>query len=151
MTDKKCCDEKINEKLMKPARIVLIVACALIDQEGKILLAQRPQGKAMAGLWELPGGKVEPNETPEAAVVRELQEEVGVKTCAGCLQPLTFASHRYEDVHLLMPIYGCRQFEGQPQAKEGQELRWIRPNQLKDFQMPEANYTIIGTLRDLLS
>jgi len=131
-------------------KIVLVSAVALIDVEGRILLAQRPQGKSMAGLWEFPGGKVEPDETPEAALIRELQEELGIDTWSSCLAPLTFASHGYDGFHLLMPLFACRKWEGIPQAREGQTLKWVRARNLKDYPMPPADIPLIPILRDWL-
>ena len=127
---------------------VLVSAVALIDVDGRILLAQRPEGKSMAGLWEFPGGKVEEGETPEAALIRELDEELGINTWASCLAPLTFASHQYDDFHLLMPLFACRKWEGIPQAREGQTLAWVKPNKLRDYPMPEADLPLIPHLRD---
>lgn len=131
-------------------KMVLVSAVALIDVDGRVLLAQRPSGKSMAGLWEFPGGKVEHGETPEAALIRELQEELGIDTWASCLAPLTFASHAYDDFHLLMPLFACRKWGGTPQAKEGQTLKWVRPNALKDYPMPAADVPLIPILRDWL-
>lgn len=131
-------------------KTVLVSAVALIDIDGRILLAQRPEGKSMAGLWEFPGGKVEPGETPEAALIRELHEELGIDTWESCLAPLTFASHSYEDFHLLMPLFACRKWEGQPQGREGQTLKWARVNLLKDYPMPPADLPLISILRDWL-
>ncbi|EEB85427.1 (deoxy)nucleoside triphosphate pyrophosphohydrolase [Roseobacter sp. GAI101] len=131
-------------------KMVLVSAVALIDVDGRVLLAQRPSGKSMAGLWEFPGGKVEHGETPEAALIRELQEELGIDTWASCLAPLTFASHAYDDFHLLMPLFACRKWGGTPQAKEGQTLKWVRPNALKDYPMPAADIPLIPILRDWL-
>jgi 8-oxo-dGTP diphosphatase len=131
-------------------RIVLVAACALIDVDGRVLLAQRPQGKAMAGLWEFPGGKLEPGETPEACLIRELREELGIDTWASCLAPLTFASHAYEDFHLLMPLYVCRRWQGTAQGREGQALAWARANRLIDYPMPPADAPLCAALRDLL-
>ena len=113
--------------------IVLVAACALVDPDGRVLIAQRPQGKSLAGLWEFPGGKVEAGESPESALIRELQEELGIVTQTDCLAPLTFASHAYEDFHLLMPLFVCRRFEGFPQSREGQALKWVRPRALRDY------------------
>ncbi|MCA0941314.1 8-oxo-dGTP diphosphatase MutT [Salipiger pacificus] len=131
-------------------KIVLVSAVALIDVEGRVLLAQRPEGKSMAGLWEFPGGKVEPGETPEAALVRELHEELGIETWNSCLAPLTFASHAYDDFHLLMPLFACRKWHGVPQAREGQVLKWARARELTDYPMPPADVPLIPILRDLL-
>ena len=130
--------------------MVVVSAVALIDVDGRVLLAQRPPGKPMAGLWEFPGGKVETGETPEAALIRELQEELGIDTWASCLAPLTFASHAYDDFHLLMPLFACRKWQGTPQSKEGQALKWVRPNALKDYPMPAADIPLISILRDWL-
>ncbi|MEN8710300.1 MAG: 8-oxo-dGTP diphosphatase MutT [Paracoccaceae bacterium] len=131
-------------------KMVLVSAVALIDVDGRILLAQRPEGKSMAGLWEFPGGKVEAGETPEAALVRELYEELGIETWDSCLAPLTFASHGYADFHLLMPLYACRKWNGTPRAKEGQTLKWVRANELREYPMPEADIPLIPILRDWL-
>ena len=131
-------------------KVLLVSAVALIDIDGRILLAQRPEGKSMAGLWEFPGGKVEPYETPEVALIRELQEELGIDTWESCLAPLTFASHTYETFHLLMPLYACRKWNGTPESKEGQTLKWVRANQLKDYPMPPADIPLIPILRDWL-
>ncbi|AXI44660.1 8-oxo-dGTP diphosphatase MutT [Sulfitobacter sp. SK012] len=131
-------------------KIVLVSAVALIDPDGRVLLAQRPEGKSMAGLWEFPGGKVEPGETPEAALIRELHEELGIDTWSSCLAPLTFASHSYDDFHLLMPLFACRKWDGTPQPKEGQTLKWVRPNQMRDYPMPAADIPLISVLRDWL-
>ncbi|MGI3185249.1 8-oxo-dGTP diphosphatase MutT [Nioella aestuarii] len=131
-------------------KTVLVSAVALIDPEGRVLLAQRPEGKSMAGLWEFPGGKVEPGETPEAALVRELQEELGIDTWESCLAPLTFASHTYESFHLLMPLFACRKWQGIVAAREGQQLAWVRANQLRDYPMPPADIPLIPILRDWL-
>lgn len=131
-------------------KVVLVSAVALIDADGRVLLAQRPPGKPMAGLWEFPGGKVEPGESPEAALIRELREELGIDTWASCLAPLTFASHAYESFHLLMPLFACRRWQGTPVAKEGQSLRWVRPAQLRDYPMPPADLPLIPVLRDWL-
>lgn len=131
-------------------RVVLVSAVALIDRDGRVLLAQRPDGKTMAGLWEFPGGKVEPGETPEGALVRELHEELGIDTWSSCLAPLTFASHSYADFHLLMPLFACRKWDGIPQAREGQRLAWVRPRDLSDYPMPPADVPIIPILRDWL-
>ncbi|WP_368518041.1 8-oxo-dGTP diphosphatase MutT [Rhizobium sp.] len=131
-------------------KIVLVTACALIDADGRILLAQRPEGKSLAGLWEFPGGKVEAGETPEETLVRELQEELGIQTKIACLAPLTFASHTYETFHLLMPLYICRRYEGIPHGREGQAIKWVRPQALRDYPMPPADEPLIPFLQDLL-
>ena len=131
-------------------KTLLVSAVALIDVDGRVLLAQRPEGKSMAGLWEFPGGKVEPGETPEAALIRELEEELGIDTWASCLAPLTFASHGYEDFHLLMPLFACRKWNGQPQAREGQTLKWVWARDLRDYPMPPADLPLIPILRDWL-
>jgi 8-oxo-dGTP diphosphatase len=131
-------------------KVVLVSAVALIDPDGRVLLAQRPEGKSMAGLWEFPGGKVEPGETPEAALIRELHEELGIETWASCLAPLTFASHAYADFHLLMPLYVCRKWGGIPQAQEGQSLRWVAKRDLRSLPMPPADVPLIPILSDWL-
>lgn len=131
-------------------RVVLVAAVALIDVDGRVLIAQRPQGKPMAGLWEFPGGKIGPGETPEAALVRELKEELGIDTRESCLAPIAFASHGYEDFHLLMPLFVCRKWRGIPQPLEGQTLKWARVNELKDYPMPPADVPLVAQLRDLL-
>ena len=130
--------------------IVLVAAVALVDADGRVLLARRPPGKAMAGLWEFPGGKVGDGETPEQALIRELREELGIDTEQSCLAPLAFASHGYDDFHLLMPLYVCRVWNGMVTPREGQELRWVRPARLRDFPMPPADAPLIPVLRDLL-
>jgi 8-oxo-dGTP diphosphatase len=130
--------------------IVLVVAVALVDVDGRVLIARRPEGKAMAGLWEFPGGKVDPRETPEQALIRELREEIGIDVTEKCLAPLTFASHRYDDFHLLMPLYVCRVWDGMVVAREGQALKWVRALELKDYPMPPADIPLIAMLRDLL-
>ena len=131
-------------------KTVLVAAVALIDPDGRVLLAQRPEGKSMAGMWEFPGGKVEPGETPEAALVRELHEELGIDTWTSCLAPLTFASHGYDDFHLLMPLYACRKWEGIVQSRENQALKWVRPQSLSDYPMPAADKPLVAILRDWL-
>jgi 8-oxo-dGTP diphosphatase len=136
---------------VKPGKPILLVsACALVDADGRVLLSQRPEGKTLAGLWEFPGGKVEPGETPEETLIRELQEEIGVETQTACLAPLTFASHTYETFHLLMPLFVCRRFSGIPTPKEGQVLKWVRPKAMRDYPMPPADYPLIPFLIDLL-
>ena len=131
-------------------KMVLVSAVALIDRDGRVLLAQRPAGKSMAGLWEFPGGKVEPGETPEVALVRELQEELGIDTWASCLAPLTFASHSYEEFHLLMPLFVCRKWAGIPRGREGQLLAWSHAKDLSSYPMPGADIPLIPILRDWL-
>ena len=130
--------------------IVLVAAVALVDPDGRVLLAERPAGKSMAGLWEFPGGKVNTGETPEAALIRELAEELGIDVTASCLAPFTFASHTYRDFHLLMPRYVCRKWSGTPTAREGQRLAWVRPARLADYPMPPADAPLVASLRDLL-
>ncbi|MEL6919447.1 MAG: 8-oxo-dGTP diphosphatase MutT [Pseudomonadota bacterium] len=132
-------------------KMVLVAACALVDRDNRILLAQRPEGKSMAGLWEFPGGKVEAGETLEAALIRELHEELGIITWETCLAPLTFASHAYDEFHLLMPLYICRKYEGIAQAREGQTLKWVRATDLRSYPMPEADLPLIAPLEDLLA
>jgi 8-oxo-dGTP diphosphatase len=131
-------------------KIVLVSAVALIDPDGRVLLAQRPEGKSLAGLWEFPGGKVEPGETPEAALIRELKEELDIDTWSSCLAPLTFASHSYDDFHLLMPLYACRKWQGTVRSLEGQQLAWVKPDRLRDYPMPPADQPLIPILRDWL-
>ncbi|MEL6204236.1 MAG: (deoxy)nucleoside triphosphate pyrophosphohydrolase [Pseudomonadota bacterium] len=131
-------------------KVVLVAAVALVDADGRVLLARRPEGKSMAGLWEFPGGKVESGETPEAALIRELEEELGIGTWESCLAPLTFASHGYETFHLLMPLFACRKWTGTPRAQEGQALAWVRPSALRDYPMPPADLPLIPVLRDWL-
>ena len=131
-------------------KLVLVVACALVDADGRVLIAQRPEGKALAGLWEFPGGKLEAGERPEAALIRELHEEIGIIVQEACLAPLTFASHAYEDFHLLMPLYICWRWEGIAVAREGQQFAWVRANKLRDYPMPAADIPLIPHLIDLL-
>ncbi|MEM7224171.1 MAG: (deoxy)nucleoside triphosphate pyrophosphohydrolase [Pseudomonadota bacterium] len=130
--------------------IVLVAAVALVDIDGRVLIAQRPEGKAMAGLWEFPGGKVNPGELPEDALIRELKEELAIDTRGSCLAPFTFASHAYEDFHLLMPLYLCRVWQGEPTPLEGQSLKWVRPVRLADYPMPPADAPLVAMLRDFL-
>ncbi len=130
--------------------ILLVAACALVDTDNRILLAQRPEGKSLAGLWECPGGKVEAGETPEETLVRELEEELGIKTKVACLAPLTFASHTYETFHLMMPLYICRRYEDIPQWQEGQAIKWVKAKALRDYPMPPADEPLIPVLQDLL-
>ena len=131
-------------------KLTLVVACALIDADNRVLIAQRPEGKTLAGLWEFPGGKLEPGERPEPALIRELQEELGITVHETCLAPLTFASHGYETFHLLMPLYICRKWDGTVTAREGQQLAWVRANKLRDYPMPPADIPLIAHLTDLL-
>jgi 8-oxo-dGTP diphosphatase len=130
--------------------IVLVAACALVDSDGRVLLAQRPEGKPMAGLWEFPGGKVETGERPEETVIRELEEELGIVVKEACLAPLTFASHTYPDFHLVMPLYVCRRWDGTVTPKEGQSLAWVRPNRLREYPMPPADVPLVAHLTTLL-
>jgi 8-oxo-dGTP diphosphatase len=131
-------------------KLVLVAACALVDTDGRVLLAERPAGKSMAGLWEFPGGKIEAGERPEETLIRELKEELGIVVKEPCLAPLTFASHAYPDFHLLMPLYVCRRWEGTVVAKEGQQLKWVRPNKLREFPMPPADEPLVAHLMTLL-
>jgi 8-oxo-dGTP diphosphatase len=131
-------------------KLVLVAACALVDPDGRVLIAQRPPGKPMAGLWEFPGGKVEAGERPEATLIRELREELGIVVNEACLAPLTFASHAYPDFHLLMPLFVCRRWEGTVTALEGQQLKWVRPNKLRDYPMPPADEPLVSHLTSLL-
>jgi 8-oxo-dGTP diphosphatase len=130
--------------------LVFVAAVALVDVDGRVLLAQRPAGKAMAGLWEFPGGKLDAGETPEQALMRELEEELGIDTRESCLAPLAFASHSYDDFHLLMPLFVCRIWQGTVTPREGQALKWVRPARLSDYPMPEADVPLVAQLRDLL-
>ena len=132
------------------APLLLVAACALVDVDGRVLMCQRPEGKALAGLWEFPGGKLEPGETPEACLIRELKEELGIEVAAACLAPFVFASHSYEAFHLLMPLYLCRRWEGTPQALEHPEIRWIRPARMDELPMPPADAPLVAYLRDFL-
>jgi 8-oxo-dGTP diphosphatase len=131
-------------------KLLLVAACALIDDDGRVLLTRRPPGKMMAGLWEFPGGKVDAGETPEAALVRELREELGIAVPVKCLAPLTFASHAYETFHLLMPLYICRRWQGEIEPREGQEIAWVRANRLSNYEMPPADIPLIPILQDWL-
>jgi 8-oxo-dGTP diphosphatase len=130
--------------------LLLVAACALIDADGRVLIAKRPEGKPLAGLWEFPGGKVERGERPEDTLIRELHEELGITVREPCLAPLTFASHSYPEFHLLMPLYVCRRWEGTVTAQEGQELKWVRPNRLRDYPMPPADEPLVAHLMTLL-
>jgi 8-oxo-dGTP diphosphatase len=131
-------------------KLLLVVACALVDEDRRVLIAQRPEGKQLAGLWEFPGGKLDPGERPEMALIRELKEELGIAVKEACLAPLTFASHAYPDFHLLMPLYICRRWEGIVTSREGQALKWVRPVNLRDFPMPPADEPLIPALIDLV-
>lgn len=143
------CDPRARETGTAP-RVVLVAAVALIDVDGRVLLARRPPGKAMAGLWEFPGGKVHEGETPEAALIRELKEELAIDTSESCLAPFTFASHAYDDFHLLMPLWLCRKWQGDPRPLEGQALAWVRPARLRDYPMPPADRPLVAMLQDFL-
>ena len=136
--------------LLAPKPVVLVVAVALVDADGRVLLTQRPPGKKLAGMWEFPGGKVEPNETPEAALLREMREELDLDISAACLAPYTFASHAYDDFHLLMPLYVCRRWAGQPVPREGQAMKWVRPVKMGELEMPPADRPLVAMLMDLL-
>ena len=131
-------------------KLVLVAACALVDADGRVLLTERPAGKSMAGLWEFPGGKIETGERPEETLIREMKEEIGIDVREPCLAPLTFASHAYEDFHLLMPLYVCRRWKGIAAAQEGQRLTWVRPNRLRDYKMPPADEPLVAHLMTLM-
>lgn len=133
-----------------PLPTVLVVACALVDTDGRVLIAKRPEGKALAGLWEFPGGKVEPGERPEQAIIRELKEELGIDVTEACLAPFVFASHAYDSFHLLMPLYLCRRWSGVVTAREHPDLAWVKPSKLADYPMPPADAPLVAWLRDLL-
>ena len=149
---KSCTGGEIGDDLppLPYLKTVLVSAVVLIDADGRILLAQRPQGKSMAGLWEFPGGKVEQGETPEYTLIRELNEELGIMTGVDCLQPLTFASHSYDDFHLMMPLFACRSWKGTPQPREGQTLKWVRKDDLKNYSMPPADIPLIPLIHQLV-
>lgn len=131
-------------------KTILVVAAALVDSDGRVLIAQRPEGKQLAGLWEFPGGKVEPGETPETALIRELEEELGITVKQACLAPFVFASHTYETFHLLMPLYLIRRWDGEPEAKEHAALKWVRPNDMGQYPMPPADDPLVAWLRDFI-
>ena len=131
-------------------KTILVVAAALVDSDGRVLIAQRPEGKQLAGLWEFPGGKVEPGETPEIALIRELEEELGIVVKQACLAPFVFASHTYESFHLLMPLYLIRRWDGEPEAKEHAALKWVRPNDMGQYPMPPADDPLVAWLRDFI-
>jgi 8-oxo-dGTP diphosphatase len=131
-------------------KIVLVVAAALVDSDGRVLIAQRPDGKQLAGQWEFPGGKVEDGETPENALIRELQEELGITVRQACLAPFVFASHTYETFHLLMPLYLIRRWEGEPEAREHKALKWVRPNDMRNYEMPPADLPLVAWLQDFI-
>ena len=131
-------------------KIVLVAAVALVDADGRVLISRRPEGKQLAGLWEFPGGKVEAGERPETALIREMKEELAIDVSESCLAPLTFASHAYDDFHLLMPLFACRRWQGTPRATEGQTLAWVKPDRLRDYPMPPADLPLIPILRDWL-
>jgi len=133
-----------------PQPLILVVAAALVDADGRVLIAQRPEGKNMAGLWEFPGGKIEADESPDEALIRELREELGIAVKQACLAPFTFASHSYPNFHLLMPLYVCRRWEGTPEPRHHAALKWVRPKDMKDYPMPAADLPLIPMLRDLL-
>ncbi len=143
-----CPDSPVDLDCTQP--ILWVAAVALVDVDGRVLLAQRPEGKSMAGLWEFPGGKVEPGELPEAALIRELREELGINVGVGCLTACSFASHTYENFHLFMPLYLCRRWQGVPRAREGQALKWLRPGEMKNLAMPPADGPLVAALRDRL-
>ncbi|MCV6574837.1 MAG: 8-oxo-dGTP diphosphatase MutT [Cohaesibacter sp.] len=143
-------EQKSETSSVAPVNLLLVVAVALVDVDNRILIAQRPEGKNLAGLWEFPGGKIDAGERPEAALIRELEEELGIQTWESCLAPLTFASYGYEDFHLMMPLYICRRWQGVPQSREGQALKWVRAGQLRDYPMPPADLPLIPPLIDLL-
>ncbi len=136
--------------MSEPLKTVLVVAVALVDTDGRVLIAQRPEGKQLAGLWEFPGGKVERGERPEAALIRELKEELGIDVKESCLAPFVFTSHAYETFHLLMPLYLCRRWSGTVEAREHAALKWVRPDRLRDYPMPPADEPLVAWLRDLL-
>lgn len=131
-------------------KIVLVVAAALVDSDGRVLIAQRPDGKQLAGQWEFPGGKVEDGETPETALIRELEEELGITVKQACLAPFVFASHTYENFHLIMPLYLIRRWDGEPEAREHKALKWVRPNDMRNYEMPPADLPLVAWLQDFI-
>lgn len=135
---------------MSQFELLLVVACALVDADRRVLIGRRPEGKSLAGLWEFPGGKMEPGESPEVALIRELEEELGISTQSACLAPVSFASHSYENFHLLMPLYVCRKWRGTPQPKAHSALKWVRPQAMRDYPMPPADEPLVAALCDLL-
>ena len=143
-------DESVTGALANGATLLLVAACALVDADGRVLMCQRPQGKSLAGLWEFPGGKLEAGETPEACLIRELREELGIEVSAACLAPFVFASHGYEAFHLLMPLYLCRRWQGTPQRLEHPQIRWVRPSKMDELPMPPADAPLVAYLRDFL-
>ena len=144
------CLQAASREKAEDLPVILVVAVALVDIDGRVLLAQRPEGKSMAGLWEFPGGKVDEGELPEAALIRELKEELGIDVTESCLAPITFASHSYDEFHLLMPVFACRVWKGGVAPKEGQILKWVRPARMADYPMPAADIPLIPLLRDIL-
>lgn len=144
-----CCETEFNAALEKPAKLVLAVCAVLIDADGRVLVAKRPEGKPYAGFWEFPGGKPAPQESPQKALSRELREELGIETCCGCFHPFRFIAHPYPDCHALVPVFTCRKWTGIPHGAEGQELRWIRPSEAASLEMLDGNRGLIAELRDL--
>ncbi len=149
---KSCTGAAITDDLppLPYLKVITVVAVLLIDQDNRILLAQRPKGKPMAGLWEFPGGKIDQGETPEYALIREMNEELGIMTGEDCLQPVTFASHSYDDFHLLMPVFACRTWKGTPQGREGQNLKWVHKQDLNKYDMPQADIPLIPLIHQMI-
>ena len=143
-------NQSVTGAMSNSKALLLVAACALVDADGRVLMCQRPEGKALAGLWEFPGGKLEPGETPEACLIRELREELGIEVSAACLAPFVFASHSYDAFHLLMPLYLCRRWEGIARPLEHPQIRWVRPAQMEDLPMPPADAPLVAYLRDFL-